>query len=217
MDKRPIAILGGTFDPIHHGHLRPALELLEELNLAEVRFIPNALPPHRRQPAASSAQRLAMVERAIAGQPGFALDDREFKRAGPSYTVDTLTELRAELGPQRPLCLVVGRDAFLGLPTWHQWRRLLELTHIVVMERPGHATPEFEEPLAAVVEARAVRTAAAIAEAPAGRVLFWPTRVLDISSTQVRALLAQGRSPRYLLPDSVWDYIRAHDLYRGAA
>ena len=213
MSHTPIAVLGGTFDPVHHGHLRPALELLEELGLAEVRLVPNAVPPHRRQPAASAEQRLSMVQMAIADQPGFVLDDRELRRGGPSYTVDTLAELRAEIGPQRPLCLLLGRDAFLGLPSWHSWREILSLSHIVVMQRPGYE-PEFEEPLAGEIEQRQTLSPLALHQRPAGHILFWQTRNLDISATQIRTLLAAGRSPRYLLPEVVWNYIRQQRLYQ---
>src|SRR3974377_2148734 len=136
----PMGIFGGPFDPIHYGHLRTAFELLETLRLPEMRFMPAGNPPHRDHTVASNAQRLEMVRAATARQPGFTVDDREMHKSGPSYSVETLAELRAEF-PARPLCLIVGMDAFLGLPTWHQWRELLSLAHLVVAHRPGWRAP----------------------------------------------------------------------------
>jgi len=132
-----IGILGGTFDPIHFGHLRMAQELAESLGLDEVRFIPAARPPHRAQPHGAAEARAEMVRLAISGNPRFVLDTREFERDGPSYMVDTLSCLRAEVGDDTPLCLLLGADAFLGLPTWHRWRELFQLAHVVVAHRPG--------------------------------------------------------------------------------
>ena len=133
---QPIGIFGGTFDPIHFGHLRPAFELSQALKLAEVRFLPAGNPPHRQATLASAEVRLAMVKAAVAGEKRFVVDDREVRRVGASYSVDTLTELRAEF-PDRSLCLMLGMDAFLGLPNWHRWRDILDLAHVVVWRRPG--------------------------------------------------------------------------------
>src|SRR5262245_20791089 len=137
---QPIGLFGGTFDPIHHGHLRTAFELWQSLQLAEVRFLPTGSPPHRVEALASSEVRLDMVRAAVAGQPAFVVDDREVRRAGVSYSFDTLAELRAEF-PDRSLCLLLGMDAFLGLPNWHRWRELLDLAHVVVAHRPGWKAP----------------------------------------------------------------------------
>ena len=136
----PMGIFGGTFDPIHYGHLRTAFELWQSLKLAEVRFLPTGIPPHRERTLADAALRVEMVRAAVADQPAFVVDDREVRRAGASYTVDTLTELRAE-HPHRSLCLLLGMDAFLGLPAWHRWRELFELAHVVVAHRPGWKAP----------------------------------------------------------------------------
>src|SRR5204863_186003 len=135
-DGGPIGIFGGTFDPIHYGHLRTAFELWQTLKLAEVRFMPSGNPPHRVRTLADAALRVQMVRVAVADQPAFIVDDREVRRAGASYTFDTLTELRRE-NPERSLCLLLGMDAFLGLPSWHRWRELFELAHVVVAHRPG--------------------------------------------------------------------------------
>ena len=139
--NKPMGLLGGTFNPIHHGHLRLALELYERLDLAEVRFIPSAYPPHRKQPSVSSQLRLKMVQAAIADVPGLKVDDRELWRSGPSYTVDTLSDLRDDY-PHQPLCLILGMDAFMGLPYWYQWERLIHLAHFLVVVRPDTVLPK---------------------------------------------------------------------------
>ena len=209
----PIGILGGTFDPIHYGHLRPALELLDTLELAEVRFVPCRIPAHRGVPLVTADQRLALVRLATAGQPGFVTDDRELRREGPSYMVDTLTSLREDLGQQRPLCLIVGTDAFRELHTWHRWRDLTGLAHIVVMQRPGVLMP-LESVLEEFVTPRVIYDAFALRRKPAGGILFQPVTQLNISATQIRALLARGQSPRYLLPEAVLAIIHGRALYR---
>ena len=210
---KPIGILGGTFDPVHFGHLRPALELLDKLELTEIRFIPAGQPPHRRQPAASAAQRLAMLERAIIGQPGFVLDDREMRRTGPSFMVDTLESLRTQFGTAQPLCLILGSDAFAELESWHRWDELLELTHLVVQSRPGTglASPAT---LADMLKQRRLDTAAALRNRPGGGILLQTVTALEISATAIRQLLAEGHSPRYLLPEAVRCYIEESGLYR---
>ncbi|MFO1371167.1 MAG: nicotinate-nucleotide adenylyltransferase [Candidatus Competibacteraceae bacterium] len=209
---RPIGILGGTFDPIHYGHLRPALELLETLELAEVRFIPCRTPPHRGTPLVTAEQRLALVRLATMGQPGFVADDRELHREGPSYMVDTLTSLREDFG-DTPLCLILGTDAFRELPTWRRWQDLSTLAHIVVMQRPGILQP-FPAVLEEFITPRVVYTTFSLRQQPAGGILFQPVTQLNISATQIRALLARGQSPRYLLPETVLAYIHDRALYR---
>ena len=206
-----IGVLGGTFDPIHFGHLRPALEVHESLGLQELLFIPSHVPPHRGAPAAAAGHRLAMVERAIAGVPGFRVDSRELDRSGPSYTVDTLRVLRGEIGAECPLLLIMGLDAFAGLDTWHRWREIPTLAHVVVARRPGSTVPED----AAYLElAPATESRLALAGKASGLVSFQSVTQLDISATDIRERLGAGRSPRYLLPDSVWRYITEHQLYQ---
>lgn len=215
MTARPIGLFGGTFDPVHYGHLRPALEMREALALAEVRFIPAGVPPHRDPPAASAAQRTAMLELALQGQPGLCVDRRELERPGPSYMVDTLTSLRAELG-DTPLCLLLGSDAYLGLASWHRWQELIELAHLVVMHRPGWSpTQAGAGAPARLLAQRGTDDATALTRHPAGAVLLRAVTQLDISATAVRALIGAGHDPRYLLPDAVRDYIRAQGLYQN--
>ncbi len=207
-----IGVFGGTFDPIHYGHLRPALELRQALGLEQVRFIPLAVAVHREQPAAGAELRLAMVRAALASQPGFVLDDREIRRAGRSYSIDTLSELRREF-PDTPLCLFVGADAFNEFHTWHRPLDILELAHLVVMQRPGSGGPEDRE-LVRLSAARRCRDAAELRSASPGRIFFQLVTQLDISATAIRSQLAGGSSPRFLLPDPVLDIIEQEQLYR---
>ncbi|MTW20752.1 nicotinate-nucleotide adenylyltransferase [Allochromatium palmeri] len=207
-----IGLLGGTFDPIHYGHLRAALDCLQALALDQVRFIPLRIAVHRPQPQASTEQRLAMLEAALADAPGFVLDRRELHRDGPSYTLDTLRSLRAEFGTERPLCLLVGADAYGGFLDWHRPLEILELAHLVVMRRPGH-DPVASPALRQLYLERVCENARCLAERPGGRILFQTLTQLDISSTRLRELIALGRRPRYLLPDAVLDYIERERLY----
>ncbi len=207
-----IGIFGGTFDPIHFGHLRPALDLQLRLGLEQVRFIPLAVAVHREQPAASAELRLAMVRAAIQGQPGFMVDPREIRRGDRSYTLDTLRELSIEL-PGQTLCLCVGADAFNDFLDWHSPLDILDLAHLVVTQRPGAARPA-DAGLRRLVAERRCDHPRALRSRPAGCIFFQPVAQLDISSTAIRALLKAGNSPRYLLPDSVLDIIEEQALYR---
>lgn len=218
MSIAPIGILGGTFDPIHNGHLRLAQEALEQCNLAVVRFIPCGMPPHRDAPYASAQQRLDMVRLAVQDNPTFVLDKREIHRTDPCYTVDTLTALRAELGAQQPLCLLMGGDAFLLLHTWHEWKKLFGLAHIVVMQRAGgrplgNAMNEADVALRNAYQTRLAPSPQLLHESPAGAILVADMPALEISATGIRARNARGRNIHYLLPDAVADYIQIHELY----
>jgi len=210
-----IGLFGGTFDPVHHGHLRVALEACEGLGLDLLRLLPCRQPPHRGTPGASATARRAMLELAVAAEPRLVVDARELDRPGPSYTVDTLAGLRTEIGPERPVALLVGADAFAGLPSWHRWRELVTLAHLVVLERPGHRSALPAE-LEMLVAERRLAGPAGLREAAAGGVLFWPVIQLEISASAVRAAVAAGRSTRYLVPESVLDYMTRHALYGGA-
>ncbi|MEA5445658.1 nicotinate-nucleotide adenylyltransferase [Gammaproteobacteria bacterium AB-CW1] len=198
----PIGLFGGTFDPIHHGHLRPALELYEILGLAEVRLLPCADPPHRGRPLAPAPFRLEMAQAAVHDQPGLVVDDREMRRPGPSYTRDTLESFRAEFGEHRSLLLILGSDAFLGLPKWHRWEGLLELAHIVVAHRPGWALKPGAV-LGDVMARRETDNAEDLHRLPAGRIYRQQVTQLEISSTTIREILDRGGSVRYLTPDPV--------------
>jgi len=219
----PIGILGGTFDPIHHGHLRLAQEALEQCNLATVRFIPSGTPPHRNAPHAAARQRLDMVRLAVQRNAAFVLDDREIFRTDPCYTVDTLTALRAELGAQQPLCLLMGGDAFLLLHTWHAWKSLFELAHIIVMQRGpcssndgrplGNAMNTADAALRTEYHARLAPTPRVLHDSPAGAILVVDMPVLEISATDIRERCTEGKNIHYLLPDTVADYIHSHNLY----
>jgi nicotinate-nucleotide adenylyltransferase len=209
---RSVAVLGGTFDPIHIGHLRSALELREQLGFEQVRLVPCHRPPHRAQPGASPDQRLRMLELALAGETQLCADARELRRPGPSYTFDTLSELRAELGAQCSLSLIMGADAFAGLDTWHRWRELPQLAHIVVMARPGCALPG-SGPVAELLQALRAEPAV-LQEKNCGAIVPVALTPLPIAATTIRALLRSGRSARYLLPDAVWSFIREHALYQ---
>ncbi|MEO8308157.1 MAG: nicotinate-nucleotide adenylyltransferase [Pseudomonadota bacterium] len=207
----PIGIFGGTFDPIHNGHMRTALELRESLRLAEVKFLPAGNPPHRDQTQATAEMRLAMVRAAVQDEPGFSVDDREVRRTGLSYSVDTLTELRAE-HPDRSLCLLLGMDAFLGLPGWHRWREILDLAHVVVAHRPGWKAPT-QGPLGEVMVDHGTGTVRELHELVAGRVYVHAVTQLEISSTDLRQLISRGGDPRYLVPDSVCRVLRDTGWY----
>jgi nicotinate-nucleotide adenylyltransferase len=209
-----IAILGGTFDPVHCGHLRSAVEVRELLGFDQVRLLPAHVPPHRKQPLATSAQRLEMLQLAIADEPGLVADGRELERCGPSYTFDTLTALCGELDANTALNLIVGMDAFAELHTWHRWRELLNVANIVVIARPGSTLPTQGE-VAELLQQHRVEIDA-LREFDRGVIAVVELTPLPISATAIRALIRSEKSPRYLLPDSVWQFIREHDLYRAA-
>lgn len=215
-DDAPLGIFGGTFDPVHVGHLRLAEEAAEALALSGVRWIPAGQPKHREAPSVTGEHRLRMVERAIAGNPRFALDGSEIA-ANASYTVPTLERLRRELGPTRPLVLLLGADAFAGLPGWHRWRDLFALAHLGVAHRPGYPLDpaNMDNELAQVFAARRVADPAELATSASGRICCFAMTQLAVSATQLRALLANRQSPRYLLPQAVIDYIDANNLYRN--
>ena len=210
---KPIGVFGGTFDPIHYGHLRSAFEMLQALDFEEVRFVPCGDPPHRGLTYATAAQRFRLVEVAIAGQEGFIADDRELQRDGPSYTVDTLATLRAEF-PDRSLGLIVGMDAFLGLPDWYRWDEILTTAHIVVAHRPGWKAPDIGV-LGELISECGTHRVSDLHAATHGRIHIHAVTQLEIASTEIRDLIAAGRDPRFLMPDAVRDSILELGLYKG--
>lgn len=207
-----LGIFGGTFDPVHCGHLRAMLELQETLDLDQLRVMPCGIPAHRPPPAATAAERVAMLEAALEDFPGAEIDRRELEREGVSYTVDTLVTMGEEF-PGSSLCLLLGQDAFLGLPGWHRWTELFELAHIAVARRPGGSLL-MSPPLAEAVRGRRCDSAGELRDTGSGRVIFCETSQLEISSSWLRAQAAAGRSLRWLVPASVEAIIEAEGLYR---
>ncbi|MCH2341288.1 nicotinate-nucleotide adenylyltransferase [Pseudomonas sp. NPDC047963] len=211
---RRIGLLGGTFDPVHIGHLRGALEVSEMVGLDEVRLVPNFRPPHREAPNSSAQDRLTMVRLAVQDLPPLTVDARELERDKPSYTLDTLESLRAELNDDDQIFLIVGWDAFCGLPSWHRWDELLDHCHILVMQRPD-ADSEPPEALRDLLAARSVNDPLTIVGS-SGQIAFVWQAPLGVSATRIRQFLASGRSVRFLVPDAVLAYINAHGLYRAS-
>jgi len=206
-----VLLYGGTFDPVHEGHLAVARAARDELG-APVHLLPAADPPHRPATGADAAQRAHMLELAIAGEPGLSVDRRELARAGASYTVDTLREVRSQLGPTVPVAWITGDDSFRSLPDWHGWEQLLDLAHFVVALRPGHALDNLPPVLAERTGSRWVDRPEALRAAPAGGLfrLHFPPR--PESASAIRRDLAHGRTPRGL-PAAVAEYIRVTGLY----
>jgi nicotinate-nucleotide adenylyltransferase len=208
---KPIGVFGGTFDPIHYGHLRTAFEMLQALRFDEVRFIPCGDPPHRGMTFADAQLRFRMVDVAIKGQAGFVSDDRELRRDGPSYSIDTLIGLREEFS-DRSLGLIVGMDAFLGLTSWHRWDEILDFAHIVVAHRPGWKAPDIG-PLGELITEHGTHRVADLHGAPHGRIHIHAVTQLEIASTEIRDLVAAGRDPRFLMPDAVRNVIEETSIY----
>ena len=210
--RKRIGIFGGTFDPIHIGHLRMALEIKQQLQLDEMRLLPCYLPPHRPAPGATADQRVAMLKLALQDCAELVIDERELQRNQPSYTYDTLCELRAEVGDEISLCLCMGMDSFATLDSWHNWKQLLQLAHIVVVARPGWFLPES----GAVAELLNLHRNPidAIAQRAHGAIVMLEQRLLPIWATDIRAQIHAGSSPQFLVPDAVGNYIRGQQLYQ---
>ncbi|NOY67589.1 MAG: nicotinate-nucleotide adenylyltransferase [Gammaproteobacteria bacterium] len=207
-----IGIFGGTFDPVHYGHLRPVQEVCDDLDLDEVRWIPCGLPPHRDPPKASAQDRLEMLSLAVKGNASFVVDTREVDRNGPSYMVDTLESLRHDF-PDESLVLILGQDAFNSLPEWHRWQEILQLAHIVVCTRPGSELASSGQ-LVELVSERGTQDISRLKDEKAGVIYMHDVIQLPISSTQIRDLCLQGKSHRYLLPLAVNEYIQTNGLYQ---
>ena len=215
IERAPLGILGGTFDPVHIAHLRLAIEAREALGLSAVRLIPAGAPPLRPPPHATAGQRHAMVECAIAAAAGFSIDTGELTADSPSYTVATLERLRVELGPDQPLVLLVGADAFSRLEAWHRWRELFALAHIAVATRPGHPLKVGAGDTALDQEMRARQGKPSdLGNAPAGRIVPFTITPLEISATAIRERLGRGADVSHLVPDRVLDYIDLNQIYR---
>lgn len=206
-----IGILGGTFNPIHNGHLRLAIELYERLDLAQVRLIPAGCPPHKKQPSITNQQRLQMVQVAINGIQDLTVDDRELQRQGFSYTFDTLNSLRNDY-PNNSLGLILGMDAFLGLSNWYKWEYLLDLAHIIVVGREQYDLSTTT--INSFLQKYKANTPQALTKQIAGKIWIQDIPTLNISATQIRAIIAAGKNPNCLLPPAVLDIINAQQLYK---
>lgn len=216
-NRSPLGIFGGTFDPVHLGHLRLAEEAREFFGLGEVVWVPAGQPPHRSTPRTAPEHRLEMVRLAVAGNPNFSVDASEVEASSPSYTVHTLIHLRQKFGATRSFVLLLGADAFAGLPSWHRWQEIFELAHVGVMLRPGFSlqSRQLPEPLAREFDTRCIQEPGQLMNQAAGFIVPLTMTQLDISATGIRAMLSQGKSPRYLLPNSILDYIQQHQLYES--
>jgi nicotinate-nucleotide adenylyltransferase len=211
--EKPLGILGGTFDPIHFGHLRMALEIYMALDLSSVHLMPCFEPVHRIAPIASPQQRFAMVKAAVEGVEGLYADDLEIKRGGRTFTIDTLQAIRLQL-PRTPLCLILGIDAFLGFQTWKNWQDILTLAHIIVTHRPFYHLPETGA-IAELTKAYQQEASTYVHEHLAGSILLRPITALEISATEIRKQIALSKSPRFLLPKIVYDYIKQNAIYQA--
>lgn len=212
--QKTIGILGGTFDPIHYGHLRSAIEVYQRLNLAQVRLIPCFKPVHKKATLASPEDRLAMIREAIKDERGLVVDDREIKRGTPSYMFDTLQSLREE-NPHTPLCLILGIDAFLDFSSWHRYNEILQLAHLVITHRPYYQLPT-DGIICNLLNEKLNQDPDSIHQSLAGNIILTPVTLLEISATYIRNQLAIGESPRYLLPDCTYKYIKEHGIYHNS-
>jgi nicotinate-nucleotide adenylyltransferase len=208
-----VGIFGGSFDPIHHGHLRTLVELEEALGFDQLRLMPAHQSPHKGQPGASNQQRLKMLELAVAGHDHWLIDQRELQRGGASYTVDSLRELRDELPASANLCLIMGTDAFAAFDRWQQWQQILELAHLVVVSRPDEQLPATGN-IADLLGRAVVESAEQLREQKAGLVLLQTLTPMAVSATDIRQRVTRHQSIRYLLPDAVWQMIMEQQLYR---
>ncbi|CNI20775.1 MULTISPECIES: nicotinate-nucleotide adenylyltransferase [Yersinia] len=209
------ALFGGTFDPIHYGHLKPVEALAQEVGLQRIILLPNNVPPHRPQPEANAQQRLKMVELAVTGNPLFSVDSRELLRDSPSFTIDTLESLRKERGAEQPLAFIIGQDSLLSLHKWHRWESLLDMCHLLVCARPGYSQTLDTVELQHWLEAHQVFDPQVLSTRSHGAIYLANTPLLDISATDIRHRRHQGESCDDLLPRAVQRYIELQGLYRG--
>jgi len=207
----PIGLLGGSFDPIHHGHLRSAIDVCNLLKLQCIELLPNYMSPHKSQTHASNDHRMAMLTLAIDGCPQLAINDSELMSQQACYTVDTLAKLR-ELHPTRPICFLIGMDSLLNLTTWHRWQDILDLCHLVVSARPGSNLPD-KGVIAQLLTERQTTDENALNMRAGGLIYLHQAHPLAISSSEIRALCAQQQSCQFLVPQNVYHYIKSHQLY----
>jgi len=206
-----IGIFGGTFDPVHYGHIKPALSIKQALHLTQLRFVPNRIPPHRELPWLDVQQRLLLLKSAVQDYPGVVVDERELKRSGPSYMIDTLASLHSDF-PDESLCLIVGMDAFMGLPGWHRWRQILDLCHLVVTQRPGFSQTDMANHMKQAdyqfLAEKITQDVSELASKDTGVILLQSVPQLDISSTQIREKLLKGDDVSQWLPEGIYQKLR---------
>ena len=207
MPDNLLGVLGGTFDPVHIGHLRTVMDLQQQLPVRKVHLIPNYQPPHRSAPRVAADQRMQLLQQAVADLPGLVADDREIRRQGDSYMVDTLAELKQQF-PERHLCLIIGMDAYNSFCSWHEWETILKTAHLIVMQRAGIDQLENHQ-----LEQHCVSNVEALQKTAAGCVLMQPVSQLDISSTRIRALAAEGENIQFLVPEVIRQQVQT--LYKG--
>jgi nicotinate-nucleotide adenylyltransferase len=212
MSGAAIGLLGGTFDPVHVGHLRLAIEIMEAFALGEVRLVPAGSPNLRRPPVVGARARAEMLKAAVRCLRGLSVDEREINRSGVTYTIDTLLAWRAEFG-ERPVALILGMDAFLSLPRWHRWRELLDHAHLIVATRPDAEQPA-EPALVELLECAGARDKSLLTAKPAGCVFTHAIPMLPIAATDIRERIRAGRSIHCLVPDAVHDIIMERGYYR---
>ncbi|MCG6937467.1 MAG: nicotinate-nucleotide adenylyltransferase [Gammaproteobacteria bacterium] len=206
-----IGIFGGTFDPVHYGHIKPALSVKQALNLSQLRFVPNRLPPHRAEPWLNAEQRLLILQSALKDYPDIIIDERELKREGPSYMVDTLVSLKQDF-PAETLCLIIGMDAFFGITSWFKWQSLLDLCHIVVTQRPGFDVNTIEEHFDnndyLFIAPRLTTDTRELSKQECGKILLQSVPQLDISATQIRSSLLKGEDISQWMPEQACVQLR---------
>lgn len=212
MRNDPLVIFGGTFDPIHFGHLRTALEIKEYLDVDCVRLIPTGEPVHRGATQASAKQRFTMAEKSVCDEPALQIDDIEQRGEIDGYTVNTVSHLRQGIGREQSLIMVLGMDSFLSLPSWHRWQELLDYTHLLIVSRPGYRF-ELTSELKIFYEANLCKNVNDLKMSPSGKILIQEFTAVDISATAIRNIIRSGKSPRFLLPDAAWDFIKREHLY----
>ena len=212
-NKMAVALFGGTFNPVHNGHLRIASELAELLPISELRMMPCGVPPHRDKKMVSAQQRLEMLQIGIGhDNPALTIEDIELQRTTPSYSIDTVNLIRRNLGPSVPLILCLGMDALASISSWHRWEQLLDFCHIAVSSRPGFAAPK-KGPLYEWINQHCCADLSKLEERPAGHIYFCDLTMLAVSSTIIRDKVKNKESIRYMTPDSVVNYIQQHRLY----
>lgn len=213
-DNSILALYGGTFDPVHQAHINTVKAMAAVAGLDQVILLPNNVPPHRPQPKADARQRLMMATLAVQGDPLFRVDDRELRRDALSYTVETLRQYRAEIGPQQSLAFIIGQDSLLSIDTWHEWDQILTLCHLLVCKRPGYSLDFPSERLADWFVEHLITTPESLHQSPCGYIFLADTPLFPISATNIRERLKNGEDCRDQLAPAVQNYIHTQGLYR---